>query len=426
MPDMPPDAPMHAIPHALPIHHPRTTRRIALDVTPAITQGAGIGRVARELARLVSRFDHETQYTYLFATETATGDIAAGRMPVPGVPDAPTRLPPEVTEFGPGRNVTLRRLPLSAPWMTRLWYRAHLPVPVETFTGDIDVYHAFDYVAPPLRYARLLVTVHDLSFLTVPQYAEPSLAAYLAAAVPPVVKRADRVLAVSAFTARELVERLGVPQERVVVVPNGVDGRFRPLAPGERAAARAAVAGFVGDATRPYLLAVGTVQPRKNYETLLRAFARLRAGGLPHRLVIAGANGWQFEGVYEVLRARRLVDDVRIASPPDALLPALYAAADVVVAPAWYEGFGLSVLEGLASGIPVVASDIPPHREIGGDAADYAPPDDPDAFAAAITAALEEDDLTQAHRRSIGLARAAHSGWSDAARTLLRIYHEEL
>jgi len=426
MPDAPPDAPMPAIIDAPFVYRPDTTRRIALDVTPAMTQGAGIGRVARELARLVSRFDHETHYTYLYAAETAMGDVPAGRMPVLGLPDAPMRLSPEVTEFGPGRNVTLRRLPLPAPWMTRLWYRAHLPVPVETFTGDIDVYHAFDYVAPPLRYARLLVTVHDLSFLTVPQYAEPSLAAYLAAVVPPVVKRADRVLAVSVFTARELVERLGVPEARVVVVPNGVEGRFRPLAPGERAAARAAVAGFVGDADRPYLLAVGTVQPRKNYETLLRAFARLRAGGLPHRLVIAGANGWQFEGVYEVLRARRLADDVRIAPAPDDLLPALYAAADVVVAPAWYEGFGLSVLEGLASGTPVIASDIPPHREIGDDAAYYAPPDDPDAFAAAITAALEDDDLTRARRRAIGLARAAQSSWGDAARTLLGIYHEEL
>ena len=399
--------------------------RVAVDVTTAVTQGAGIGRVARELARALPLLDRETRFTYLYAPEDRTGDIAPGRMPVPGIPEAYTHLPTVATGYGPGGNVTLRRLPLPAQWMTRLWFRAHLPVSVETFTGEIDTYHALDYVAPPLKFARLLVTVHDLSFLAVPQYAEPSLAAYLAAAVHSVVKRADRVLAVSQFTAREIVERLGVPEERVVVVPNGVDGRFRPLAPGERAAARSVVSRFVGDADRPYLLAVGTVQPRKNYDNLLRAFARLRAAGLPHRLVIAGAKGWQSDSVYEVLQARHLVDDVFIAPAPDALLPALYAAADAVVALAWYEGFGLSVLEGMASGVPVVASDIPPHREIGDTAVHYTPPDDVEALATAIAAALDEDATTRATRRARGLARAATMGWGDAARTLLRVYHEE-
>lgn len=400
--------------------------RVAVDVTTAVTQGAGIGRVARELACALPLLDRETRFTYLYATEDRTGEIAPGRMPVPGMPEAYTHLPTVATGYGPGGNVTLHRLPLPAQWTTRLWFRARLPVPVETFTGEIDTYHALDYVAPPLKRARLLVTVHDLSFLAVPQYAEPSLAAYLAAAVPSVVKRADRVLAVSQFTAREIVERLGVPEERVVVVPNGVDGRFRPRAPGERAAARSAVSRFVGDADRPYLLAVGTVQPRKNYDNLLRAFARLRAAGLPHRLVIAGAKGWQSDSVYQVLQARHLTDDVHIAPVSDALLPALYAAADAVVAPAWYEGFGLSVLEGLASGVPVVASDIPPHREIGDTAVHYAPPDDVEALATAITDALDENVIARATRRAHGLARAAAMGWGDAARTLLRVYHEEL
>ncbi len=367
--------------------------RVAIDVTTAVTQSAGIGRVTRELARALPLLDRETRFTYLYAPEDRSGDIAPGRMPVPGLPEAQTHFPAEATGYGPGGNVTLRRLPLPAQWMTRLWFRAHMPVPVETFTGEIDTYHALDYVAPPLKFARLLVTVHDLSFLAVPHYAEPSLASYLATTAPPVLKRADRVLAVSQFTAREIVERLGVPEERVVVVPNGVDGRFRPLAPGEREAARAAVSGFVGDATRPYLLAVGTVQPRKNYDNLLRAFACLRAAGLPHRLVIAGAKGWQSDSMYEVLQARHLTNDVHIAPSPDALLPALYATADAVVAPAWYEGFGLSVLEGLASGVPVVASDIPPHREIGGSAVHYAPPDDVEALAAAISTTLGEDAI---------------------------------
>lgn len=399
--------------------------RVAVDVTPAVTQAAGIGRVARQLARALPLLDRETQFTYLYATDDWGGTIPAGFAPVPGLPDASLHLPAEAFNFGPGHNVTLRRLPLTTQWTTRLWHRARLPVPIERFAPDVEYYHALDYVAPPVRHARLLVTVHDLSFLAVPQYAEPSLAAYLAKAVPLVVRRAYRVIAVSEFTAWEVSDRLGVPPERVRVVPNGVDGRFRPYAPGERAAARAAVAGIVGSGDRPYLLAVGTLEPRKNYPTLLAAFARLRARGLPHTLVIGGREGWQFAPIYAVVERLGLAEHVRFGPVPDDLLPALYNAADAVIAPAWYEGFGLSVLEGLACGVPVVASRIPPHWTIAGWAARYAEPDDSTAFADAITDALGENPTDATIRRAEGLRRAATYSWGAAARALLAVYHEE-
>lgn len=396
--------------------------RVAVDVTPAMTQGAGIGRVARHLARTLPLLDRETRYTYLYATEGRDGMIPAGFLPVPHPPEDDLRLPATATGYGPGENVTLMRLPLPAAWMTRLWHRARVPVPVEQFTGPVDCYHALDYVAPRVRHARLLVTVHDLSFLAVPRYAEPSLAAYLGSVVPRVVRRADTILAVSAFTAREVVERLHIPEERVRVVPNGVEGRFRPYAPGEHAEARAAVAGLVGNPDRPYLLAVGTLEPRKNYPTLLRAYARLRAAGLPHTLVIAGRQGWQFGPIFDTLQELHLAGHVRFGSPPDGLLPALYNAADAVIAPAWYEGFGLSVLEGLACGVPIVASDIPAHREVAGDAAWYAAPGDTAALAETIIAALNADEMIRASRRALGLGRAATMGWGEAAHALLRVY----
>lgn len=400
------------------------TLRVALDVTPAMTQGAGIGRVARHLARALPLLDRETRYTYLYATEGRDGMIPAGFLPVPHPPEEAVRLPATAAGYGPSGNVTLRRLPLPAQWTTRLWHRMRLPVPPQQFTGPLDIYHALDYVAPRVRRARLIVTVHDLSFLAAPQHAEPSLATYLGGIVPGVVRRADRVIAVSAFTAWEVAERLHIPIERISIVPNGVEGRFRPYAPGEREAARAGVAGIVGSADRPYLLAVGTLEPRKNYPTLLAAYARLRAAGLPHALVIAGREGWRYGPIFAAARDLHLAGDVRFGAPPDVLLPALYNAADTVVAPAWYEGFGLSVLEGLACGVPVVASDIPPHREVGGEAARYAEVGDPVALADAITAALNEDTATMTRRRADGLARAATMGWGDAARALLHVYNE--
>jgi glycosyltransferase involved in cell wall biosynthesis len=123
------------------------------------------------------------------------------------------------------------------------------------------------------------------------------------------------------------------------------------------------------------------------------------------------------------LQELRLAGHVQFGSPPDDLLPALYNTADAVVAPAWYEGFGLSVLEGMACGAPVIASDIAPHREVAGDAAWYADPGDAAALAETITAALNADETTRATRRACGLARAATMGWGDAARALLHVYH---
>jgi glycosyltransferase involved in cell wall biosynthesis len=151
-----------------------------------------------------------------------------------------------------------------------LLVRHRLPLPVEALTGPADVLLAPDFVAPPAIRARTIVTIHDLSYLTVPHYADPGLRRYLTAAVPRSLRRAAQVIAVSEATRREAIAHLGLPPERVTTVYNGVDARFRPLDAAARAAARARLG-----LPERYLLTLGTLEPRKNHAGLLRAFARL-------------------------------------------------------------------------------------------------------------------------------------------------------
>ena len=210
-----------------------------------------------------------------------------------------------------------------------------------------------------------MLTVHDLAFLTVPDCAYPTLREYLQEVVPRSIRRADRVIAVSTSTARDLEERLNVPSEKIEVIPEAVSPGVLVAEPAEVRAERLLAMGI----ERPYILSVGTLEPRKNYPRLLDAFASLRANGLRHELVIAGGRGWLFEPIFERLDQLRLRECVRFVQPDDAGLSALYRGADLFIYPSLYEGFGIPPLEAMACGAPVACSNNSSLPEIVGDAA---------------------------------------------------------
>src|SRR5262245_27533403 len=287
--------------------------KIGIDYTVGVYQGAGVGRYARSLAHALDAFDRENDYTLLWAR--ANGDDGAELPRLDHARDFPA-------------NFRARRLPLNARLLTAGWHRLRLPVPLETFSGPLDLLHAPDFVAPPTRRARRIITVHDLTFLVVPEYAHPDLRAYLEAAVPRNVHAADHIFADSEATKNDLQRLLAVPEERISVVYVAAEERFRPFNDEEREAARAALSG-IGVPDGPYLLCLGTLEPRKNHVGLLRAFARLRAQGLPHHLVIAGKPGWLYDPIFAEHTALGLGDSVRFLDyTPDSLLPALHSCAD--------------------------------------------------------------------------------------------------
>ena len=372
--------------------------RIAIDYTAAVNQTAGIGRFVRSLVDAVIHLDARNQYVLMHA--------------------APR--PEALFQFPDRPNVSRRGLRLSERALNIVWHRAGIPLPADWMTGPIDLFHSPDFVLPPLRRTPGILTVHDLAFLLFPECAEESLREYLLKAVPRSVRRADFVVADSENTANDVICMLGVPPERVAVVPGGVDPGFSPVKnPTVLAAARR----NLGLDDTPFILFVGVIEPRKNLRGLMDAFAILKSRyRLPHRLVIAGGRGWLSDGIFQYAERSPLLHEMLFTGfVPDADLPALYSAADVLVMPSLYEGFGLPLLEAMACGTPVVASNAASLPEVVGDAGPLVNPNDPDALAEALARVVSDSGL-HADLRARGLARAAQFTWQTAAAKLLAVY----
>ncbi|HUN08573.1 MAG TPA: glycosyltransferase family 1 protein [Aggregatilineales bacterium] len=374
---------------------------IAIDYTPAYEQGGGIGRLTRELIAALARLEDDHAYR-LFV-------MGAGRKPLPALP---------------AERFAWRGTRITPKWWARVWGRGDLPLPVEAITGRVDLYHATDFLLPPtLTGTRTLLTVHDLSYVRVPESANPSLRAYLDAVVPRSARRADQVLADSQATKDDLTALYGIPPEKITVILSGVDAHFRPI-PDE--STQAAVREKYRLGTRPYIFAVGTVQPRKNYIRLMQALDKLRRDGLDVMLVIAGGKGWLDDPIYQSLDALQLREHVHlIGFADDADLPTLYSAAQVTAFPSLYEGFGLPIIESMACGTPVVTSNVSSMPEAAGMAALLIDPLSVDELTGALARLLTDDGL-RTDLIQQGYAQASRFTWSRSAQDLLTVYRRLL
>ena len=276
--------------------------RIAIDYTPALEQTGGIGRYVRELIAALAQLDQDSDYRLFVA--------GAGSQQLPAPPGASFHWRPTI---------------LTPRWLARLWQRARIPLPVETFTGRVNLFHATDFVLPPtLPSTPTLLTVHDLSFVRVPEAASPPLKAYLDAVVPRSVARADHILADSQATKDDLMELYGTPEAKITVLYSGVDNRFRRV---EDAAALAATRKRYGLNGCDYMLSVGTVQPRKNYGRVIEALAALRSRGSDLHYAIVGGRGWLEAEMERAIERTGLADCVHLLGfVDDRDLPALTAA----------------------------------------------------------------------------------------------------
>ena len=371
--------------------------RIGIDYTAAVNQRAGIGRFVRNLVASLVALDRDDQFVLLHTTPNPGAEVS--------VPAAP--------------NVSTSEFRFPERWMTILWHRLRVPLPVEWATGPVDIFHAPDFVLPPVRRARRVLTVHDLAFLLYPECADARLREYLMSAVPRSVRAADFVVADSANTQNDVICLLGADPARTAVVPGGVEPRFRPAAPEAVASLRARL-GLV----EPFILSIGMIEPRKNWQGLIRAYNTVRARHrLPHRLVLAGPRGWLSDVIFEERDRSPFRNDVIFPGfIADDDLPTLYSATDLFAFPSYYEGFGLPPLEAMACGTPVVVSDAASLPEVVGDAGLTVPAEDTEALADALERGLLDEAL-RARLRADGLARAAKFTWGAAAAALLTVYH---
>jgi glycosyltransferase involved in cell wall biosynthesis len=354
--------------------------RIVIDVTPLSIQRTGIGNYLVGMLHGMAQSIGEQDQLVAFAP--------AGPRRKRVIEDVLDGLPVE-------RRILL--VPPSAHTWRTAWSRLGRG-PVEWLAGRLDVFHFSDWMYPPQRAGLRTTTIYDLIPVHFPHWVAPLTRRMHGRKYQNAARTCDLIFAISSYTADDASETLRFPRERVLVAYPGVDERFRPE--GERR-----------DLGAPYVLGVSTMEPRKNLDVLLDAFSRVRRRRPELVLALAGAG------------AEPRGENVRpLGFVPDADLPALYRGAAAFVYPSRFEGFGIPIVEAMASGTPVVSSAHPSLDEASGDAALRADPSSPEAFAEKIERALDSRD--ELVRR--GLDHAHRFTWRACGEAVLAGYREAL
>lgn len=329
------------------------------------------------------------------------------------------RDPPEVLLYIRASFAHAPPLPRCARWrpirMPVGWLTLGLPLTALCDRCDL-VYFPYP-VMPPYCPLPTVVTIYDLTMFRNPEHYSAQMLRVFAAPMRHAATRASHVICISECTRRDLVELLGVPEHRTSVVPLGVSSRYAAVPQ-----ARDIVRQRFG-LQRPYLLFVGTVQPRKNLPRLIRAFAQVvQSGRLDHELIIVGHVGWLAEESLQAAQAAGVAERVRFLDyQQEELLPALYTAADALAFPSLYEGFGLPVLEAMACGTPVLTSNTSSLPEVAGDAALLVDPLDTGDIAQGLHRILSDEALRR-HLREKGLLRARSFTWRDTAERMVSVF----
>jgi glycosyltransferase involved in cell wall biosynthesis len=298
----------------------------------------------------------------------------------------------------------------------------HADLPFRLWKNDFDVLHSPAFIAPVKTSCPVVITMHDVTYLLYPSYFAPWWVAYMKAVAPITVASAAAIICGSEHSKKDLTAAYGVPAQRVHVIPYGVDHhRFHPGAALDQNWAEQT------GLSKSYVLHVGEFSYRKNIPTLLRAVARLRSLGKwgERQLVLAGAAKRGMLGaeeIYETMEQLELSDTVLLTGrAPDEQLAGLYANASLLVMPSRYEGFGFPVLEAMAAGTPVIASDSSCLPEVSGGAAILTPAEDATALSEAIFEVLTKPSLA-ATLRSKGLKRAGTFTWERTGSETVKLY----
>ena len=334
-------------------------------------------------------------------------------------PDLDLRLftlhPPEIVRA----TAQQRRLPEAVSIGGLLSRRAHTlawtlgwPGPWTKATASADLVHVPALTAVPRSRVPLVFTVHDLAFRSFPGHHNRRTRVMAELALRRAVKTAAAFIAVSAFTASELRRITGIGPERIHVIAEAAEESFRPVDD-------SACLARYGIAT-PYLLYVGTLEPRKNLPLLLRAYAAL--GPVEAKLVVVGSKGWMYDEIFDLVGRLDLASRVVFTGfVPDDDLPALLTAATAFVYPSLHEGFGLPVLEAMQCGAPVITSNVSSLPEVAGDAALLVSPTDLDGLTGALRRVLAEPGL-RAEMRERSLRQASRFSWKRTAEETLEVY----
>lgn len=352
--------------------------RIAIDIQSTVGSKTGIGQCAAYLYAAMREYAPEIEFVAL----------EWGRDPV-------------------------MRIPRRLQWQ-------QIEVPRRARRARVDLLHVPGFDAPRIKPCPVILTLHDLIGMLFPQHLPLMGRWYWSKWLPASVRFADWLIVDSIATQRDVTTLLRIDEERIHVVPLGVDKRFIPC---DQEAIRAIRAKH--ELPQRFILYLGTLEPRKGIDTLIDAVAALPAEtSVP--LVLAGKKGWYWDRIQARIQANNLQNRVQLLGyVHDDELPVLYSAASVFAFPSRYEGFGLPVLEAMACGTPVITTNVSSLPEVVGDAAILVPPDQPEALSRALHDVLSHE--TFAHTlRDAGRARARYFSWERAARETIAVYRKAL
>jgi glycosyltransferase involved in cell wall biosynthesis len=363
--------------------------RIGYDITSIGAQPSGVGNYTRYLLNHLVEADGGHEYLLLSNQAARPSQLATAAALRDMLDPFPSRI---------------------------LWMQCRLPGRLRAIRPDVC--HYPNSIGPLFNPCPYVVTIHDMTLNLLPRYHPWRKQLLVRPIVSLVAGRARQIITISEKSRQDIIRLLRVPAERVVAIPLAAGPVFRPASAAHQVRVRAAF-----NIDGPFVLYVGTIEPRKNLVRLIRAWQRIRQRGvIPHRLVLVGSRGWQDRAIYQEVRS--IADDAGIIFTgyvPLEDLPALYSAADAFAFPSLYEGFGLPVIEAMACSTPVLISSTPALVEVAGDAALQV-----DAYSVeAISLGLERiltDEVLRGELRARGLRRAQAYSWPATATQTLQVY----
>ena len=365
---------------------------ICMDIQAAVAQRAGIGRYARTLAGHLPPFLDGVDLTLFYFDFKRQGEPFT----VPGATLKPCRMLP-------GQIVQ------------KLWQTADWPE-FQQLSGPADLYHFPNFLIPPINAkARTVVSIHDMSFMRFPEFAEDRNREFLTSRLSDTIERADGIITISEFSASEIVEFTGAPRDKIHVTHLGITGGFSTPSEKAQKAMRKEL-GIDG----PYVLTVSTLEPRKNVDFLVDVFEQMK--DFDGHFVIAGMRGWKYESTLQRIEESPLRDRIHyVEYVSDEHLPALYGSASLFLFGSHYEGFGFTPLEAMACGLPVLSSDGGSLAEVLRDGAVVMSGFDAGEWAEQAARLLQGDSERDALCER-GRAVAGSYTWEATARNTAEIY----